>query len=441
MPDPRSSEAQAPISLSRVFHTWWPLAASWLFMLAEMPLQSAIIARLPNPAINLAAYGGVVLPIAFTIEAPVVMLLAASTSLCKDWASYLKVRRFTMILGATLTTIHALVAFTPLYYLLVNTLINPPPEIVEPARLALMILLPLNWAIGYRRFNQGVLIRFGHSRTVGIGTALRLLVDIAMLAALSLWTELPGAAVAALSVTVGIVVEAAFIGIVVQPVLRDELHWAPPVSPALDAAKFITFFIPLAATEMLGVLVEPALSAAMSRMPDPLNSLAVWPVLYGLIWVLYSGGIAYTEVVIALLDEPQALPALRRFTYILLGTTLTLSVLFAATPLGSFWFGALSGLPSTLVQMARGGMWLALPAPFLMVIIGWLQGRIVHSGATRSITEAVFAFLLVGGGALLAGILWGQASGLYIGMAAITLGETVRAAWLWHRHHHPPSSA
>ena len=57
-------------------------------MSLELPALSAVIARLPNPDINLAAYGGVVFPLALILESPIIMLLAASTALSKDCASY-----------------------------------------------------------------------------------------------------------------------------------------------------------------------------------------------------------------------------------------------------------------------------------------------------------------------------------------------------------------
>jgi hypothetical protein len=52
------------ISLKKIFSTWWPLALSWFLMALELPALSAVIARLPNPKINLAAYGGIVFPLA-----------------------------------------------------------------------------------------------------------------------------------------------------------------------------------------------------------------------------------------------------------------------------------------------------------------------------------------------------------------------------------------
>lgn len=75
----------------RIFNTWWPLAASWLLMGIELPLISAVIARLENPEISLAAYGGIIFPLALIIELPIIMLLAASTALSKDWASFIKI--------------------------------------------------------------------------------------------------------------------------------------------------------------------------------------------------------------------------------------------------------------------------------------------------------------------------------------------------------------
>ncbi len=90
----------------KIFATWWPLAASWILMSLELPALSAVIARLPNPDINLAAYGGVVFPLALIFESPIIMLLAASTALSKDYASYKLLRTYTIRAGLILTAVH-----------------------------------------------------------------------------------------------------------------------------------------------------------------------------------------------------------------------------------------------------------------------------------------------------------------------------------------------
>ena len=59
-------------------------------MIAEGPMVAALLARLPDPALNLAAYGGIVRPLTFAIESPLLVLLTASATLCKNWETYQK---------------------------------------------------------------------------------------------------------------------------------------------------------------------------------------------------------------------------------------------------------------------------------------------------------------------------------------------------------------
>ena len=322
-----------------VVQRWWPLAASWLLMSAELPAVSAVVARLPEPAINLAAYG-VVFSIALIIESPIIMLLAASTALSKDRASYAMLRRFMLVAGSALTGVHALIAFTPLYDVIVVGLIAPPPEVVEPARIGLMIMTPWSFSIAYRRFNQGVLIRFGHSRAVGAGTLIRLSANVVVLVAGYLMHTWPGIVVATSAATAGVVCEAIYAGLRVQPVLRNQLRLAPPVVPPLTFHAMMAFYIPLALTSLLSLIINPLGSAAISRMPQPLESLAVWSVVQGLLFMVQSLGIAFNEVVVAMLDEPGAAPALRRFANRLALSTTTIIVLMTVTPLSTVWFRA-----------------------------------------------------------------------------------------------------
>jgi hypothetical protein len=419
--------------MRRIVQTWWPLAASWLLMAAELPVLSAVVARLANPEINLAAYGGVVFPVALIIESPIIMLLSASTALSKDWDSYLKLRRFMMRAGALLTTLHVLIAFTPLYYVVAVGLIGAPTEIIEPARIGLMIMTPWTWSIAYRRFNQGVLIRFGHSRAVGLGTLVRLSADGLVLGIGYLIGAIPGIVVAASTVATGVVSEAIYAGLRVQPVLRDQLRQTAPIEQPLTFRTFIDFYTPLAMTSLLSFLVQPIGSAALSRMPDAMESLAVWPVVSGLIFMLRSLGLAYNEVVVAMLDEPRAVYNLSRFTALLTTLTTVLLLSIAATPFARFWFQRLSALPPPLATLAHRGLWIALPMPGLTVLQNWYQGALMHSRRTRAITEAMAIFLLTSSAILWAGVAWGQVTGLYIGLVAFGASTLIQTVWLWQR--------
>jgi len=424
---------QEKLSLRTIFVTWWPLAASWLLMGAELPVLSAVVARLPEPEINLAAYGGVVFPLALIIESPIIMLLAASTALSKDWLSYRKIWRFMMLAGAGLTILHLLLAFTPLYYLVVKVIIGAPQEIIEPARIGLMIMTPWTWAIAYRRFNQGVLIRFGHSQTVGIGTVIRLAADVLVLGIGYLLGSQPGIVVATCAVSAGVVSEALYSGIVVRPVLREQMMPALATEQPLTLASFLAFYMPLVMTSLLTMLAQPIGSAALSRMPLALESLAIWPVVGGLIFMLRSLGMAYNEVVVTLLDRPASLESLRRFTIWLALISSLCLMLMAATPLSTFWFEQFSGLSRELTRLARVGLWVALPLPALAVLQSWFQGAILHGRRTRGITEAVVIYLVSIGLLFWLGVLWSGLPGLYVGLGGMGLSMLVQTAWLWQR--------
>jgi hypothetical protein len=399
----------------------------------ELPAVSAIVARLPDPAINLAAYGGVVFPLSLVIEAPIIMLLAASTALSRDWPTYLKLRRFMIWSAVSLTAIHVLVAFTPLFYFVVGDLLGAPEAIREPARLGLMIMTPWTGAIAYRRFQQGVLIRFNRSRLVGVGTAVRLGTNLAVLLAGFTAGGIPGIVVGTCAVAAGVTAEAVFIGFAVRPVLRGPLRAAAITGEPLTLKPFLSFYVPLAMTPLLTLLAQPIVSAALGRLPRALDSLAVWPVISGLVFTLRSLGLAYNEVVVALLDEPGARHALFRFTVILSVAVTLVLFLITVTPLGWLWFAGVSGLEESLARLARTALWIALPIPGLSVFLSWYQGLMVHSRRTRGITESVALYLAANAVFLGAAVRLAPATGVYLGLAAVAIGVAIQAGWLRFR--------
>ena len=423
---------KSSVSFSYIFKVWIPLAASWLLMGMELPILSAIVARLVEPEINLAAYGGVVFPLALIIEAPVIMLLAASTALSKDWASYKKLHNYMMLAGGTLTTLHLLVALTPIYYFVVEGLLDAPSEIIEPARIGLVIMAPWTWTIAYRRLHQGIMIRFGHTNIIGVGTGVRLGMDV-IVASVGYFLGLPGIVVATSAVASGVTAEAIYIGLTVRPVLRMDLKPAPAIQPALTYRAFFAFYVPLVMTSLLTLLIQPLGSAALSRMPRALESLAAWPVLSGLIFMLRSMGVAFNEVVVALLDEPLSAKPLHRFTMLLTFGTTGMLLVIAATPLSRLWLENFSGLSPELATLARDGLWFGLLLPGLNSLQSWYQGALLNSGKTRGISEAVAVFLLSTGVVLLGGVAWGRATGLYVGLGAFSFGMLTQTIWLWVR--------
>jgi hypothetical protein len=231
---PVAIPAVAPVPDGRsVFASWWPLATSWLLMGLELPAVSAALARLPDPTIALAAYGGVIFPLALLIESPIIMLLSASTALSKDLRSHELVGRFMWSAGLSFTALHALVAWTPLYDVIVGNVLGVPDAIREPARIGLRIMTPWTISIAFRRYQQGLLIRFGRSKLVGAGTAVRLLTNVTVLGLGIASQRYPGYVIGPLAVVSSVMAEAIFAGLCARPIEKGALRMAPEVTPML----------------------------------------------------------------------------------------------------------------------------------------------------------------------------------------------------------------
>ena len=426
------SSTPHPLTMQRIFQTWWPLALGWLLMTIEIPVLTAIIARAPNPEVNLASWG-IAFVVVLIIGSPAIMFLATSTALSKDWGSYQTLRGYMITVLTLLTVLHALLAFTALFDVVVVQVIGVPPEIVEPARLGLRIMLPWSIGVGYRRFNYGVLIRFGQARAVATGVLFRLGSDVIILTIFYWLGGYSGLVIAAATFTLGIVAEGIYSRVRVHPILQNQLKQAPTMAEPLNIRLFASFFVPLALTSILQMLVQPIVSAGLSRMPNALESLAVWPVVFGLLIIFTSAGMSYTEVVVVLLDEPRALNKLGRFTAMLGLITIGLLLIMSATPLAELWFRHVAALPVNLVLLATWGLWITLPMPGLRVMESWYQGILINGKHTRSITESVIVFLVTSGLFLWAGVIWGATTGLYIGLFATVFGDLTRTAWLWFR--------
>lgn len=428
---PRAGEEA--LTVRGVFATWWPLAASWLMMGLELPAVSAVMARLPDATVNLAAYGGVVFPLSVFIEAPIIMLLAASTALSKDLDSYIRLRRFMIGSAVVLCLVHVAVAATPLYHFVVGRLLGVPEPVLAPARIGMLLFIPWTPAIAYRRFQQGLMIRFGRSRAVGVGTAIRLGTNVAVLAAGFAVGGLPGIVVGCSAVSLSVIVEAVYAGFVSRSIVRGPLSAAPPAKTPLTLRRLLKFYLPLAVTPLFMTLAWTFVSAAVSRMPRALDSLAVWPVLNGLVFTLRSMGFAFNEVVVVSLDRFDPRPPLVRFTWILAGGVTAALLLVNVTPLARIWFETVTGLPPELTLLALHGLWIALLNPAFSVVHSFFQGRLVHAHRTRDVTVAVVLYIGVTAAVLLAGVRNGTVTGLYFGLAAILAGFTVQSAWLYAR--------
>ncbi len=398
----------------------------------ELPMISAVVARLPDQQVQLAAFGGVVFPLALLVEAPVIMMLAASTALSTNHEAFSVLKRFMGRTALIMTLCHVAFAFTPLYDIVLVPLLDIPEAVVEPARIGFMIMLPWTWAIADRRFHQGLLIRFGHRNEVAIGTGVRLCATILVLGAGAL-LEFQGAVVAGAALSISTISEAIYARAKSRKVIAGSLIEAPVNDVVVRGRKLLSFYIPLAMTPFLVLAMQPIGAAGIDRMANPIESLAVWAPLNGLVFLCRSAGVGFNEVVIGHYSEPGARASLRRFAWIVGGGFSILLAAISIPPVARFWFGEIIGLESELIELGTMILWLTIPIPLLTFLQSFYQGAIVDAHRTRYITESVIAFFIVTTSIIVLGVFSQPEHGITAVVIATTIGNLVQTLWLWLR--------
>ena len=425
---PRPSGHQAPVATERtqksIFLFWLPLAATWLMMSVEGPFLAAVIARLADPRFNLAAHG-VAFAFALLIEAPVIMIMSASTALAEDRLSYRRLRNFIYSLNGIVTVAQLLILIPPVFRFIMLDLVAIPEGVADLSYWALWILLPWPGAIGYRRFFQGILIRDGRTRLVALGTGVRLTTMASTGLVLFFFLRPPGAWVGAASLSLGVLAEALASRLMARGSVRRLLRTPEPEGDGalggdgapyqeLTYGRIIRFYYPLALTSMIGLAAQPMMTFFMGRAAAPVESLAVFPVVASLSFIFRSVGLSFQEVGIALMGRHhEHFRSLARFALVLALAASGACALVAFTPLADFWFVSVSGLSPDLARYALLPTAILVPMPFLSVLLSFQRGILVVARTTRPITVATA--LEVAGIALLFPIL-----GWRMGMVGVT---------------------
>jgi hypothetical protein len=413
---------------------WLPLAISFTLMMLEAPVIQAALARLPESTLHLAAFG-LALALSLVIESPVIMLLATAIALVKDAGSYRALRFFTLWLSGSLTILTALVAFTPLFDWLGRKVLGAPLPIVEAAKPAMQIMLFWTAAIAWRRFYQGVLVRYGYTRLVSWGTAIRLIAAFSTAFGLVAWGKLPGSQVAAWALMAAVVVEAIATTLFALPMLKRHglsSTIAIPIEIVLSQREILKFHTPLAGTTLLAFLIMPLTNAALARLPHSELTLAAWPVVFGTLLVLRGWGFALQEITVAVMKQSDAPNELKRFTWAIALSTSAALALLSFTPLTHFYLQKVIQLRSELFPYVESGLRWCLLIPALTAFGFWARGILVAVGATSSVYWGMGVNLIVNSMLLGIGVMLHLPS-MALSAGAFTCAATTEYFFLMHQ--------
>ncbi len=413
-----------------LFLMWLPLALMWMLMAIEQPAIAAVLARMNDAKLQLAAFG-VAFSLALFIEGPIIQMLAAGTALGGSRENYKRLLELMNFLGWTATAVHGLLCFPAIFNPFAEQILGLPKQLILPTRHVMVSMLPWTLSVGYRRLWQGVLIRHGNTIVIPVTMAIRIGVSCATLAWGYSTKAVPAATLGGLSLSNGVIAAAITTYFFTRPVLRlmsekntahqgnsppsdprstvpgdsvsEESSAAAPPQP-IRRRDMALFYLPLALTNFITLGARPLMQMGLARGVLPLESLAIWPVSMGYLFLFTSLSLSAQEIVIARLDSPTARKALVVFIRNLALVLSLVYVVVLVTPLRGYWFTVVSGLKPNLTVLIPLTLLFSFPVVPLSTFISLFRGALVSSRRTGEVSVGVLVNVLVLLVSLFAGI-------------------------------------
>jgi hypothetical protein len=413
---------------------WLPLAASLVMMVLEPALVNVGLARASDPELSLAAYG-VAFSLALLVEAPIIMLLDASVAQSAHRQALALLMRFTVVLGTAVVAIGLLVSLTPLYGLLVVDLMNIPVDVAARARPALQVLSFWPLPIAWRRAQQGVLIRTNRTGVITAATGVRLAtLAVGLLIGLRLEEE-RGALAAAWAMNVSVTVEALVVTWAARRIVRQRLPEGPAEGePPLTAGRLHRFYLPLAVTSILRQVARPLTNAGIAATLFARESLAAWPVVWGVAILIAGPAWSLQQLSNALSTSPVAFRRVGWFSFALSAIMSGLLAAVAFVPALYTWvMGGIYNLSPELQALSLPSLrWLVL-LPLLMGAQSLLRGALIRGGCTGTVRTAMIFNVSALALALFVGVQFFALTGTTLAALATLAGNAAELVYLSRR--------
>jgi hypothetical protein len=385
-----------------------PLGFSGIMMTLDLPIVNAVLNRFPNANTSVAALS-VAFSLALVYEASHISMIDLSTALSTDQRTFRMLQRFYVIMAGVLLVLASIIAFSPLYSLIVRNVMNIPPDVAEAARPAVWAFLLWPVPIGWRRLCQGALIKHGHPKPVGAGGIVRLgALIVALLFFGWLGTNvvrIEPAAIGVLAMLVSVTAESLAVQGWTSRLVKT-MPASTPGKPPPTWADIRRFFFPLSGTAIMSTLVQPTMragiaSAAVAWAAVPNNetvavAVAAYQTAWSMAFLAFGPTLSMTQASIAWSGSHD--PTVReRGPRVIMGVGLglgALMALFAFTPLSEWIFTTvIQSPPQTAHLAAEVARWL-VPMPVLHAASFMLRGRLIAMHKPQVVRRAQLVDLL-----------------------------------------------
>lgn len=423
--------SDVPLDLGRILAVYSPLALSWLVMAVEGPANMGMLGLAHGYEISAAAFT-LVMGLSLFFESPVIDLLSTSTALGSSRQRWHALRRWALLMVGTSFCVHALVAFTPMFDLIVRDLMGVKAEIVEAARRAFQIMTPWSAIVGWRRYLSGMMIRHGVTKPISFGTGVRLLALCVVGFPMVLVFKTAGLMATSCAMVAAVAAETSFIHWVSRRV-TSTLPDRP--DEEIGMRELAKFHLPLTASTMVMMSSPVLVTRALAQSANQELTLSGWQTAGSLVWIFRSMTFALPESVISLYSPGAADRLLKKFCLVM-GAGLTALMLgFHVSGMDGFWFARFYGADAPTVAVGRLAFLGLSLAPLLGGVMSYYRGVLTAHHVTVARLTAITASLVCLFGGLEAGLAFGWPGVLVgaFGMTVAQVAENGALAFSWWR--------
>ena len=414
-------EGESLVTAGGFARFYTPLAATSLLLTATNPILAAALARSTDPVIALAGYQ-VAFAVCGVLYAPLLVVQQVAAARLLAGGSFSPVWRFAYLIGALLSLLGALIAYTGVGDLVFAGAVGVGPRVLDEAVQAMRWLWPVPFLTAVRAAHQGRLVA-GH-RTVPIAGATGGRTGILAVVAFALLATGGGAWLGAMAFTAGMIVETLVVMVARTPGLQLEQQ-----DCEVDNENVARFSAPLMLNVLLWWATPLIINAVLARTANPDLALAAFAVVEAVAWFIAAPVGQLQHASIALVQCSETHRRVRSWgavvAFAMLGLLLLISIPSVREPL----LGYLFALESDLIAIAGPALPIAAAYPLLYGLRQYYQGLFVRSG--RPSVVGYGAVLRVGAIVLAALVLPDVAvGGAVLGVGLAVFGLAVEGLFL-----------
>ena len=335
------------ITLKEISFFFFPLLLNVQLMSVSHSIINAALARQQDFITALASFS-VAMVLHLFLASPSYQNHTVTIAMVRGWRSLRGTILFVLLVAAYVSTMLALVAYTPVGIFVLQRFLGVNTAVTRGARSALAILTFLPFFTGFRGLFQGLVIRARRTTLVSFATGVRIGALLLGLLLGGRWFH--GPALGAFALVGCIAVETLVIG-----VFAWRVHL--PLSGSAgerSTGEILRFAFPLAFSSCLQQTVPLLINAAISRLPDGDRALAGFGVIRGLLFLLAGPMRNLQQAYLALVRSHRDYAVLVRF-FRRVAAGMALLLLLVAFPLNAPVLGRVMGLAAPMRR------YLALP--------------------------------------------------------------------------------